>query len=181
MLKKAVCLVSGLNALTACAQEHLLVSIDEVSLGTWTITAELLNPNPNKVILAVVGQFMFSMEGYGFDGLVYNEQFDSVFAGPTSIFVTNTYVEFWGNQWLPPLNNPDGPDSSNPFWVLSFDADSVDHFEFLENATGAYVGSSLPEVFTYYRQDVEINPIPGTSAIGSFCSAGIFLSARRRR
>lgn len=175
---------------SAQAQEHLLVSIDEVSLGSWTITAELLNPDPNKEIVAVVSQFFIYLEGSGFDDFTYNNQFDSDFAGPSRVIVQDGSIEFWGHQWLPPINNVDGPDSSNPLWAASFTADVVDSFEFIGDINGAYSASPFPEVFYYYRQDgapadfgytIDINPIPGPGGTVLITGASLMGLQRRRR
>lgn len=172
------------------AQEHLLVSVDEIQLGYWTVTAELLNPDPDKDLLAVVSMFYVSMDGSGFDSLNYNNQFDSDFAGPITVIVEDDYVEFWGYQWLPPANNADGPDSSNPLWAFSFEADRVDSLDFIGDVNGAYAGSPFPEVFYFHHPDgspadfgytIEINPIPSPGTIALIGVSGYWCLRGRRR
>ena len=111
-----------------------------------------------------------------------------------------------GTNALPPTNNPGGPDSSNPLVIYTLDTLITDdtprsiaayptiHGQF----TGAYEGSTFPDVFAYQNPDgspgtvpfelpnllnyptLTIVPIP-TPATASLFGLALCAGIRRRR
>lgn len=184
----------GLAAMcSAQAQEHLLVSVDEIAVGSWQITAELLNPDPSEPLLVVIADVGFDMRGAGFQpfGFDYNPGFgpNGGLEGPTIILTPNS-VYFLGSQGLPPLFSRDDLDSSNPMIMAEFSAQRVDSFELIGQVSGAYDDAPFPVVFSYQLADgspgsvpysIEINPIPTPGSVALLAGAGLAGIRRRRR
>jgi len=167
---------------SASAQTELLVYVapDRATavLGetvTWTVMAELLNPDPNKTILAVVSDFGFDLSfgsetGIDISNNWFRPAFVSDFFGPPDPgdVVGNQIIDALGVNVLPPLNNPGGPDSSNPLAIYSFDTlitdgtpREVSAFVTLNGQiSGAYTGSPFPDVFFYQNADGSPGTVP---------------------
>lgn len=174
-------LASGVNA---NAQTELLISISpdvaQASLGdtvTWTFTAQLLNPDPTKTLLATVSDINFSVDHSGNTGpetglqIVsnsFNPAFDSVFFGPANdgTISGTSILGASGSNTLPPLNNPGGPDSSNPLVIYTYQTLITDGTPRTVSAfptihghfTGAYEGPPFADIFFYQNA----NGSPGT-------------------
>ena len=185
-MKTFAALVAAGVATSASAQTELNICIEEVSLGSWNITAEL--KNPTGTVLAAVADLGFSMSGSNISNFSYNSAFDSDFFGPASVTATASQVDFLGGNTLPPLNNAAGPDSSNPLAIGSFNADSVDSFALVGQVTGAYTGVPFPIILTYQDANggagdtpvnIEIKPIPAPASAALLGLGG--LAAARRR
>ncbi len=164
-------LILGLAlASTAGAQDtHLVVHVKAdravALLGEsvrWEIWAELFNPT--GVISATVSDMAFSLDFGGQPELsisdnAWNPAFNSVFFGPANPgTVSDDRIDgASGTNTLPPLNNPGGPDSSNPLFCYGF---TMNHDASFSNQytpsltihgqfSGAYVGSPFHQVFFY--------------------------------
>lgn len=205
---------------TTGAQTSLLLSVfpstETATLGdvvTWTFVATLQDPDPNKTLLAAVVDIHFDLSfGAETDIVISNNSFspafDSVFLGPADdgdIVGTEIHGAS-GTNALPPTNNPGGPDSSNPLVIYTLDTLITDdtprsiaayptiHGQF----TGAYEGSTFPDVFAYQNPDgspgtvpfelpnllnyptLTIVPIP-TPATASLFGLALCAGIRRRR
>ena len=187
MIRKALSVGSLALMAGATQGQYLEIVIEEVSPGFGVITAQLFEPA--GVIRAVISDLAFTMHGEGFLNFSYNSAFDSTFFGPATVSVTPTEIYFSGTNTLPPLNNPGGPDSSNPLHIASFNATDVTSFTVNGQCTGAYVGSPFDIVFFYQHAggspvpfSIEIRgwDIPAPATVAAFGFAG-FTAMRRRR
>lgn len=132
------------------AQTYLDITFCQPLPGIYYVTADL--QNPEHEVLAVLADFQFMITGENITTFVYNDAYDSVFFGPAEVTITATSVVFRGGNVLPPLNNPDGPDPTNPLHLFTLYADDLNSFELLGQNTGAYVpapGSPFPRILTY--------------------------------
>lgn len=183
-MKTFAALVAAGVAASASAQTEMIVCVEEVSLGSWNITAELVNPE--NTLIAAVADLAFTMNGAGIANFSYNSAFDSDFFGPASVTTTPTSVNFSGANTLPPLANAGGPDSSNPLQIATFTAVDLSSFTVNGLLTGAYVGTPFDEVFIYQNLDgspgtVEYNwCIPAPASVTLLGFAGIAAVRRRR-
>ncbi len=169
---------------SATAQTELLLwvqpSTDSATVGdvvTWTLYAELVNLPPGLTILATVSDIGFDLSfGTESDIVISNNMFapafDSTFFGPADDgqVVGTEILGAMGANTLPPLNNPGGPDSSNPLVIYTLDTLITDdtprsiaayptiHGQF----SGAYEGTPFPYVFFYQNP----NGTPGTVPFG---------------
>lgn len=192
MLSKQVfAALTGLTiGLAAQSQEEMVVSVDEVSPGSWELSAELLNPgDPLEVAVA---SLKFHLEGSGIAEFDYNPAFDSEFFGPAVVNVTDSTIDFFGINTPGPLQNPDGPDMSNPLFIARFDALTVESFTiqgYFDGASQPAPGSQFPQIILYqningspgdvpYR--IEINPIPAPASGGVLLAASCMVARRRR-
>lgn len=197
-------------ASTTAAQTELVIHVDAdrqvVQPGesvNYTIWAELLEPQYE--VLAVVSDITFSL---WFDGtdieISYNSfesTFDSDFFGPADSgdnhgsYISNAV----GSNVIPPLNNSDGPDSSNPIQIYTLTATVPVHARFLSytpdliihgHTNGAYVGSPFPTILWYHRNGAVPNTphrvesdtiyVPTPSASLVLVCTGLFAARRRR-
>ncbi|RNC82761.1 MAG: hypothetical protein ED559_13615 [Phycisphaera sp.] len=165
------------------AQTELLLYLEvdqEIAMPgetvTWTFFAELLNPDPNQEILAVVSNISFDLEHTdGAGSQILNNRFapafDSDFFGPADpgVVVGNQILGASGSNVLPPLNNADGPDSSNALEIYSFQTLIIDDTprEFTAGVSalhgqldGAYAGSPFANIITYQRADGSPGDVP---------------------
>ncbi len=195
-MRREACVLSVISAITAPAfgqgqlQEQLVLSVNEVSQGSWEVYGEL--HNPQSVIDAAVWDLHFVLEGSGLSNFSYNTAFDTDYFGPPSIMLSPSVIEFEGLNPGGPLHNADGPDSSNPLYLVSFSADSVSNFDLVGQNSGSYVATdSFPLGMIFFYQlvngspgtvpfRIEINPIPtsGTGAVAGLI--GLQLLRRRR-
>lgn len=178
-----VCLASS-----ATAQDtHLHFYITYEGPSEWLLWAELENPTGN--VLATVSDLGFTLAGSNISNFEYNSAFDSTFFGDADVSVTSDRVDFRGGNTLPPLNNPGGPDSSNPLEIATFRADVIDSFDLVGQVTGAYVSSPFPEIIIFQNADGSpgetpwcyfslCTPTPGTAVMLGIASS---FAARRRR
>ena len=182
----AALIVAGAAA-SASAQTSLVINVDEGPGGSWTATAELVNPT--DVIRAVVSDLAFTMNGSGMSNFAYNAAFDSTFFGAASVTASASQVDFTGTNTLPPLNNASGPDSSNPLALFTVDG-TVDSLTINGQLSGAYVSAPFDNVFFYQLADgsagtvpftVEINPIVPAPASLALLGLGGLATTRRRR
>lgn len=171
------------GALVVCAgsvsaQTELLIASypDRATAGlgdtvTWTIVAELLNPDPTKTIHATVSDISFDLSHRGDTGIQivnnsFQPAFDSDFFGPANPGVVSgdSIVGAAGSNTISPLNNPGGPDSSNPISIYTYQTIITDDsprqviadIGIIGQFGGAYEGAPFPEVFQY--QDALGNP-----------------------
>lgn len=186
-MKTFAALIAAGVATSAAAQTELNICVEETSVGTWTVNAELLNPTGN--IVATIADLGFTMTGTNISNFSYNAAFDSDFFGPANVNASATSVSFVGYNTLPPLNNANGPDSSNPLFIAQFDADSVDSFVLDGQVNGAYSGTPFPIILTYQTAagtagdtpyTIEIKPIPAPAS-AALLGLGGLAAARRRR
>lgn len=179
-----VTVVAGLSAMaTTHAQEELQFCFSYDG-SRYTLFAELLNPQ--AVVLATIADLGFTMSGSGFSNVEYNSAFDSDFFGDADLTVTPTTVDFRGGNTLPPLNNAGGPDSSNPLYIMSFEADSFQSLDFVGQVTGAYVGTPFPTILTYQTALGQPGDTPYSICIPAPASGSLLVIAgaaaiRRRR
>ena len=147
---------------------------------TWTFYAELVNPDPNKVIVATISDM--AMTVFHFDTLSqitnnsFQPAFDSDFFGPADdgmvvpVVDGSQIVGASGQNTLMPLNNPGGPDSRNPLPIYSYDTVITDDTERMVQATillngqitGAYADPNSPfdDVFFYQLADGSPGTVP---------------------
>ncbi len=160
---------------SAFAQTRLVIASypdrNTAGLGdvvTWSVVAELLDPDPTKTILATVSGVGFDIGHQGDSGIqVFNNSFqpafDNQFTGPADdgVVVGSSIVGAEGENRLPPLNNNGGPDRSNPLLVYTYqiliteDTPRTLFGELTINGqfTGAYSGSPFPEILWYQNSD----------------------------
>lgn len=186
-MKTFAALIAAGVATSATAQTELNLCVEETSLGSWQITAELLNPT--GTIVATIADLRFNMTGTNISNFSYNAAFDSDFFGPAVVNASSTSVDFEGYNTLPPLNNANGPDSSNPLFIGQFNAETVTDFSFVGQNNGAYSGSPFPIILTYQTAagtagdtpyTIEIKPIPAPAS-AALLGLGGLAAARRRR
>ena len=167
------------------AQTELVLCLNWAGNGRYDLTAELLNPT--GTIRTIISDLSFTIGGYGFANFTYNPAFDSTFFGPATVSVTSTEINFSGTNTLPPLNNPGGPDSSNPLYIASFDSMYFDSFTINGQFSGAYVGTPFDNVFFYQNANgspgsvpfsVCIIPAPASATLMGLAG---FAAMRRRR
>lgn len=184
------CVVCSLFSVgvSASAQE-LLISVNEVNPGNWEIQSELFDPS--RPLLVTMSDVIFELEGQNISNFVYNSfAFDSEFFGAPVVATTSERIEFAGINTVGPLQNIAGPDTSNPLFIGSFDADSVDSLVLVGQNSGSYIPNttSFPDIFLYQNAfgepgtvpfRIEINPIP-SSGSGTLLAI-LALGARRRR
>ncbi len=185
-MKTFAALIAAGVATSAAAQTELCIEIAPTGNGnTWAVNAELLNPTGN--IVATIADLGFTMTGTNIANFSYNAAFDSDFFGPANVNASSTSVSFVGYNTLPPLNNANGPDSSNPLFIAQFDADSVDSFVLDGQVNGAYSGTPFPIILTYQTAagtagdtpyQIKIVPAPASAAL---LGLGGLAAARRRR
>lgn len=183
-MKKLIVLAGVLVAAAGAtsAQTELLLSVvpdqETATLGdivTWTVVAELLNPDPNKTILATVAEIDFDLSFGSETGLQISNNnflpaFDSDFFGPADDgqVVGNQIVGADGFNTVPPLNNGGGPDSSNPLMIYTFDTLITDdtprtfgaYLSITGQFVGAYEGTEFPDVFFYQMADGSPGTVP---------------------
>lgn len=185
--KAALLFVCGVATSTLQAQTELEFCLTTDDGIRYHLGAQLLNPE--GPVLAVIADIGFTFTGNDFANVEYNPAFDSEFFGDADLTVTGTSIDFVGGNTLPPLNNPGGPDSSNPLHIMSFDAVSVHTFTLVGQVTGAYEGSLFPSILTYQNADGTAGdtpysfpffcvPAPGVAPVVAFVG---FAAARRRR
>ena len=144
--------------------------------------------NPTGEVQAVIADLGFRVEGSNLSNFTYNPAFDSDFFGPASVDVTSDEILFSGYNILPPLNNTDGPDSSNPLPIAELYG-NIWSFSLEGQVNGAYVGTPFPNVYTLQHaagvpgdMPYEIRycnfPSPGTASLLGITGA---FAARRRR
>ncbi|HED53129.1 MAG TPA: hypothetical protein ENJ00_02880 [Phycisphaerales bacterium] len=174
---------------------------------TWTIRAELLNPLQGEVIRAVVSDFGFDLDHGGDTDLsILNNEFqpafDSTFFGPAADGVVSgdSIIGAVGVNTLPPLNNPSGPDDSNPLLIYTYQTTVTGgnariiepSLTLVGQISGAYIGTPFDQVFFYQLADgspgtvpFSIDPgqvavVPGPGVLMIAGGAGL-LGFRRRR
>ena len=195
-------------ASTTVAQTELVIHVDAdrqvVQPGesvNYTIWAELLEPEHE--VLAVIQYFGFNLEFGNTDlNITDNEfqsTFDNDFFGPADDgdVIGDSIVEALGINEIPPLNNPDGPDSSNPLQIYSFsvtvpsDTGFGSYTPMLSlwgEVTGAYVGWPFPIIITYqsvfsdvpYRVEADTIYVPTPAVSLALVCTGL-IAARRKR
>lgn len=144
--------------------------------------------NPTGEVQAVIADLGFRVEGWDLSDFIYNPAFDSDFFGPASVDITSSEITFRGGNTLPPLNDPGGPDSSNPLPIAEFYG-SIWSFSLEGQVNGAYVGTPFANVYTLQYaaggpgdMPYEIRycnfPSPGTA---SLLGIAVAFAARRRR
>lgn len=151
---------------TASAQTELLIYIEPdretAVLGdtvTWTVVAELLNPDPNKTLLAAVSDIQFDLSfgsemGISISNNSFLPTFETFFPAIDGAVVGNEIIGASAQNTLPPLNTPD---SSNPLMIYTFDTLITDgsprtissFLSIIGQFSGAYEGSLFPDVFFY--------------------------------
>lgn len=128
----AFALVTIISATSAAAEPHLnlYITADEHVIApgdsvNWQIWAELIEPE--QPVLATVVNFSFSLTFGGVSSLNitdnnFSTAFDSTFVGPADdgTVIGDAIFGAEGVNMIPPLNNPGGPDSSNPLFIYSF-------------------------------------------------------------
>lgn len=204
----------------ALAQERLvLYVVPEPAVAypgdtvTWTFYAELDNPDPNKTIEAVVSNITFDLSHSDpTNGLVisnnsFQPAFDSAFFGPADdgVIAGTQILGASGINTIPPLNNPDGPDSRNPLPIYTYDTLITDPTPrtFLAYPTiighfdGAYAGDPFSDILFYQNSDGSpgdipfggppllfqpyLTVIPAPSALGALTLGTLALVRRQRR
>lgn len=185
-MKTFAALVAAGVAASASAQS-LDINIVEGPAGSWTASA-VLNA-PTGTIRAVISDLAFTMNGAGIANFSYNSAFDSTFFGAATVTASATQVNFSGTNTLPPLNNPGGPDSSNPLSIATFNASSVSSFTVNGQMTGAYVAAPFDNVFFYQNANgtagtvpfsVNIVPVPAPASAALLGLGGLAAIRRRR-
>lgn len=209
MKQHALALAAAFIAAPAAAEPHLVLRLiaDEhvIQPGEsvhWQLWAELYEPQDE--ILATVSDIAFSLTFGGVPSLSITDNeftpaFDSVFFGPANdgTVINDTITSASGMNTLPPLQNPGGPDSSNPLLIYSF---TMVHDGFgggemytpdlsIEGQmTGAYVGNAFPITFFYTRIDgamvqytIEADTVYNIPAPATGTLALLSLAAIRRR
>lgn len=184
-MKTFAALVAAGVAASASAQS-LDINIVEGPAGSWTASA-VLNA-PTGTIRAVISDLAFTMGGSGLSGFSYNSAFDSTFFGAASVTASATQVNFSGANTLPPLNNPGGPDSSNPLALFTVNG-NVTSFAVNGQMTGAYTGVPFDNVFFYQTAQgtpgtvpfsVNIIPVPAPASAALLGLGGLAAIRRRR-
>ena len=174
---------------SASAQTELNIYITQPTPGHGVIYAQL--DNPLAPIRAIIGDDLdFTMIGAGISNFSYNPAFDSTFFGPATVTVSPNQIDFHGSNTLPPLNNPGGPDSSNPLHIATFDATLIWDFQVNGQLKGEYVtfpggdyfyqnANGTPGTVPYYVHiDPSWVPSPGAACLLGF--SGIAAMRRRR-
>ena len=183
----AMC-IAGCTSTVSAQGTYLEIFLYSVNntFDVWDVTAEL--HNPTDTIRAVISDLSFTLTGQDLANFAYNPAFDSTFFGPATVTATSTQIDFSGTNTLPPLNNPSGPDSSNPLSLVSFTGTPFD-LQINGQLSGAYVNSPFDNVFFYQLANgdpgtVPFNirygclPAPGSLALLGF---GGLATTRRRR
>ncbi|GAB5496291.1 MAG: hypothetical protein Phyf2KO_13710 [Phycisphaerales bacterium] len=199
-----------LLALQTSAQRELVLHIEAdhqiVQPGesvNYTIWAELLNPEYE--VLAVIADICFALDFGGTDLVLsdntFQPAFTSDFFGPPNDGTVNgdSIGHAFGSNTLPPLNNSDGPDSSNPMLVYTFVATVPENPAFstytpsmglYNESRGALVGTPFPIILNYshrgqqpdtpYRVEADTIYVPTPSVSLVFVYTGLTASRRRR-
>ena len=194
-----VCLGAGLIACPVLAQTSLEIRMSFVEFvdgGDALYSIEATLQNPTSSIRAIISDLAFTIDWTDLRDFQYNPAFDSTFFGPASVSVTPTQINFSGTNTLPPLNNPGGPDGSNPLQIATFVGDDFSFVPFITpqltingQLSGAYVSSPFDDVFFYQNADgspgtvpfrayFDYIPAPASAALLGF--AGIAVMRRRR-
>ncbi|RNC81487.1 MAG: hypothetical protein ED559_06755 [Phycisphaera sp.] len=183
-------MMCSLALLPASVAAQTFLDIEVCYVGFDRIEAYAKLVNPEGEVLAAVADLGFRLEGWDLRNFEYNPAFDSDFFGDATVTASSTSIDFLGGNTLPPLNNTDGPDSSNPLFLFSVEG-NLTGFELVGQVTGAYApagGSPFPTILTY--QDANGNqgdtpydidfcfPSPGSASLLAF--AGIAAVRRRR-
>jgi len=142
--------------------------------------------NPAGTIRAVISDLAFTITASNITNFTYNPAFDSTFFGPATVNITSTSLTFSGTNTLPPLNNPGGPDASNPLQIATFNATSnIENAVINGQMTGAYAGAPFPDVFFYQNADGSPGSVPYSVCIPTPASATMLgvigMAAMRRR
>ncbi len=176
--------LAGALASSATAQS-LDIVISFASQNMWSIDAYL--NNPTGTIRAVIADLSFTLNASNISSFTYNPAFDSTFFGAASVTVTPTQIDFSGGNTLPPLNNPGGPDSSNPLHIGTYVGDFPSGMTINGQLSGAYVGSPFDDVFFYQNANgspgsvpFRIIAIPAPASVSVLGFAGIAAMRRRR-
>jgi len=182
------------------ADEHVIAPGDSVH---WQLWAELIEPESE--IVATVVDISFSLTFGGDQSISITENdfssaFDSLIFGPADdgIVDGDTISGAFGVNVIPPINDPGGPDSSNPLFIYGFTmvhdgsiGEGIYQPELTieSQLTGAYASLPFPDYFFYRHRDGTsdvpfvviadtVYNIP-TPATGTLALLG--LSALRRR
>jgi len=212
-MKNAACVVLVSLAGSASAQSLAISISPDITMAaqgdtvTWTIRAELLNPLQGEVIRAVVSDFGFDLDHGGDTGLTigsneFQPAFDSTFFGPAvdGVVSGDSIIGAVGVNTLPPLNNPSGPDDSNPLLIYTYQTTVMDstarviepNLTLVGQISGAYVSAPFDNVFFYQLADgspgtvpfsidagqVFVVPAPGVLSLAGF---GCLALVRRHR
>ena len=202
-------LATIISATSAAAEPHLVLRLiaDEHTIQPgesvhWQLWAELYEPQDE--ILATVSNIAFSLTFGGVPSLSitdndFSTAFDSTFFGPADDGTVSfdTISNASGINALPPLQNPGGPDSSNPLLIYSFtmvhNGDGGGEMYTPElsiegQMTGAYIGNAFPDEFYYTRIDgrmvqysIEADTVYNIPAPATGAFALLGLTAFRRR
>lgn len=170
-------------ASTAASQELRLnvVPSEEVAgvgdVVTWTFTAELLNPDPSRTLLAVVNEIEFDVSHQGDTGVeisnnALNPAFDGLFGSDNGTVSGSSITGVTGFQ-DPPLLVPDPViDSSNPLVIYEYDMLITDgsprvlkaDVDIIGQFSGSYTLDDFPfqDVFFYQLADGSLGQVPFT-------------------
>ncbi len=196
---KFVRIGAGLIACPTLAQTELeirIYEIEHVAGGDALYSIEAMLLNPTSTIRAIISDLDFTIDWTDLRDFQYNPAFDSTFFGPATVSVTPTQINFSGANTLPPLNNPGGPDSSNPLQIATFVGDDFSFVPFITpqltingQLSGAYVDTPFDNVFFYQNADgspgtvpfrVYFDYIPAPASVALLGFAGIATMRRRR-
>ena len=174
MRSKFAWIGAGIVALPTLAQTELQIRmsfVDFVAGGDALYSIDAMLLNPTSTIRTIISDLDFTIDWTDMRDFQYNPAFDSAFFGPASVSVTPTQINFSGTNTLPPLNNPGGPDGSNPLHIATFVGDDFSFVPFIVpqltingQLSGAYVGTPFDNVFFYQNAD----GTPGTVAFTAY-------------
>lgn len=182
---KTFALIAVAGVASSATAQDMIVCVEEVSAGSWEITAELVTSPSANALVQVWADASFVIDGSAITINNYNASYDTSLGNAVITGNGTDSVSFVGNA-----NTFFGTtDASNPLAVASFSAASVSGFSLVGQNSALFVSPPFGEVLLYQTAlnepgsltfAVEIKPIPAPAS-AALLGLGGLAAARRRR